>query len=185
MLKAQTSRRNVLKGAAAAGAATALSATGVVGPNLQTSMAQEDVRTAILAIPGVGQGSPTEADMQKVGELCLDKTNIAEGEFAGVNLRFLGLNNQGLHNFIFRAFLAPWQEYTGAEIEWIDLAQADYNARLQQSIATGTLDFDVCEMGAPTSLLTLIWLPRGQRKATPASSRCRQPGSRCRQSPSS
>jgi multiple sugar transport system substrate-binding protein len=29
------------------------------------------------------------------------------------------------------------------------LAQADYNARLQQSIATGTVDFDILEMGAP------------------------------------
>src|SRR5690606_34696667 len=32
---------------------------------------------------------------------------------------------------------------------WIDLAQADYNARLHQSCATGTVDFDVIEMGAP------------------------------------
>ena len=149
VVKMQTNRRNVLKGAAAIGAASALSATGVVGPSLQSAFAQDDIRTQIVAIPGVGKGSPTEADMQKVGELCLDKTNIAEGEFAGVNLRFLGLNNQGLHNFIFRAFLASWEEYTGASIEWIDLAQADYNARLQQSIATGTLDFDICEMGAP------------------------------------
>ena len=35
------------------------------------------------------------------------------------------------------------------EDQWIDLAQADYNARLQQSIATGTVDFDIIEMGAP------------------------------------
>ena len=61
----------------------------------------------------------------------------------------MGLNNQNLHNFLFRGFLQPWEEYTGAKITWIDLAQADYNAALQQSIATGTVDFDILEMGAP------------------------------------
>jgi multiple sugar transport system substrate-binding protein len=74
---------------------------------------------------------------------------VAEGEFAGVELTFMGLNNQNLHNFLFRGFLKPWEAYTGARINWIDLAQADYNARLQQSIATGTVDFDIIEMGAP------------------------------------
>ena len=61
----------------------------------------------------------------------------------------MGLNNQNLHNVLFRGFLKPWEAYTGAKISWIDLAQADYNARLQQSIATGTVDFDIIEMGAP------------------------------------
>jgi multiple sugar transport system substrate-binding protein len=61
----------------------------------------------------------------------------------------MGLNNQNLHNFLFRGFLTPWEAYTGAKIKWIDLAQGDYNARLQQSIATGTVDFDIIEMGAP------------------------------------
>ena len=74
---------------------------------------------------------------------------MQEGEFAGVELTFMGLNNQNQHNFLFRGFLKPWETYTGAKINWIDLAQADYNARLQQSIATGTVDFDVIEMGAP------------------------------------
>ena len=89
--------------------------------------------------------------MQKVGELCLGatKANVKEGEFAGVELTFMGLNNQNLHNVLFRGFLKPWEAYTGAKINWIDLAQADYNARLQQAIATGTVDFDVIEMGAP------------------------------------
>src|SRR4030067_489711 len=54
-----------------------------------------------------------------------------------------------LPTFLFRGFLNPWEAYTGAKINWIDLAQADYNARLQQSIATGTVDFDIIEMGAP------------------------------------
>ncbi len=96
-------------------------------------------------------GSPTDADWQKVGELALGGTRetVAEGEFAGVELTFMGLNNQNLHNFLFRGFLKPWEAYTGATINWIDLAQADYNARLQQSIATGTVDFDIVEMGAP------------------------------------
>ena len=102
-------------------------------------------------IPGVGKGSPTDADWQKVGELCLGatKANVKEGEFAGVELTFMGLNNQNLHNFLFRGFLKPWEAYTGAKINWIDLAQADYKPRLQQSIATGTVDFDIIEMGAP------------------------------------
>lgn len=77
------------------------------------------------------------------------QANVAEGEFAGVELTFMGLNNQNLHNFLFRGFLKPWEAYTGAKINWIDLAQADYNARLQQAIATGTVDFDIAEMGAP------------------------------------
>ncbi|MGH6916850.1 MAG: sugar ABC transporter substrate-binding protein, partial [Geminicoccaceae bacterium] len=74
---------------------------------------------------------------------------VAQGEFDGVALTFMGLNNPNLHNFLFRGFLKPWEEYTGARSSWIDLAQADYNARLQQSIATGTVDFDIVEMGAP------------------------------------
>jgi multiple sugar transport system substrate-binding protein len=99
----------------------------------------------------VGKGSPTDADWQKVGELCLEPTkqNVKPGEFKGVELTFMGLNNQNLHNFLFRGFLKPWEAYTGAKISWIDLAQADYNPRLQQAIATGTVDFDILEMGAP------------------------------------
>ena len=61
----------------------------------------------------------------------------------------MGLNNQNVHNVLFRGLSKAWADYTGATINWIDLAQADYNARLQQSIATGTVDFDVIEMGAP------------------------------------
>ncbi|MEZ4498860.1 MAG: ABC transporter substrate-binding protein [Thermomicrobiales bacterium] len=89
--------------------------------------------------------------MQKVGELCLEptKANVQPGEFAGVELTFMGLNNQNLHNIVFRALLASWVEYTGATINWIDLAQADHNPRLQQAIETGTVDFDILEMGAP------------------------------------
>lgn len=150
LVRAGATRRELLKGAASMAAVAAASA-GPLGALTRHASAQEDVRTQILQIPGVGKGSPTDADWQKVGELCLGatKASVAEGEFAGVELTFMGLNNQNLHNFLFRGFLKPWEAYTGAKISWIDLAQADYNARLQQSIATGTVDFDIIEMGAP------------------------------------
>lgn len=144
------SRRALLKGTAAVSAAAA---TGSIGMTAKptSAFAADDVRKAIVQIPGVGKGSPTDADWQKVGELCLGatKANVKEGEFKGVQLTFMGLNNQNLHNLLFRGFLKPWEAYTGAKINWIDLAQADYNARLQQTIATGTVDFDILEMGAP------------------------------------
>lgn len=137
-------RRQMLKGSAALGAAAMMPAGAMADGH-------GNVRADILKIPGVGMGSPTDGDWQKVGELCLGgtKERVAEGEFEGVELTFMGLNNQNLHNFLFRGFLKPWEAYTGAKINWIDLAQADYNARLQQSIATGTVDFDIIEMGAP------------------------------------
>ena len=145
----QLSRRSILKGAAGA-SALALGAGGVLGAGTLPAAA-DDLRAQILQIPGVGKGQPTDADFQKVGELCLSatKASIKEGEFKGVELSFMGLNNQNLHNVLFRGFLKPWEAYTGAKITWIDLAQADYNPRLQQAIATGTVDFDIVEMGAP------------------------------------
>jgi multiple sugar transport system substrate-binding protein len=137
-------RRQMLKSSAALGAVAMM-------PKTALAAAHSNVRAEILKIPGVGAGSPTDSDWQKVGELCLGATkdNVAEGEFEGVELTFMGLNNQNLHNFLFRGFLKSWEAYTGAKINWVDLAQADYNARLQQSIATGTVDFDIVEMGAP------------------------------------
>lgn len=142
------SRRSMLKGAAGA---AAMAAVGTPAFNVSTAFAQDDLRAAILKIPGVGKGQPTDADWQKVGEMCLapTKANVQEGEFKGVELSFMGLNNQNVHNVLFRGLSKAWADYTGATINWIDLAQADYNARLQQSIATGTVDFDVIEMGAP------------------------------------
>ena len=141
-------RRTVLKGAASA---AALGSAGALGAFSERALAQDNLRAQILQIPGVGKGAPTDADWQKVGELCLGptKANVKEGEFKGVELSFMGLNNQNLHNLLFRGFLKPWEAYTGAKISWIDLAQADYNPRLQQAIATGTVDFDILEMGAP------------------------------------
>lgn len=146
IMRAQMNRRSMLKGAASVGA---LAALGGAAP--ATAGGHSNLRAEILKIPGVGMGSPTDADWQKVGEMCLGPTKerVAEGEFDGVELTFMGLNNQNLHNFLFRGFLKPWEAYTGAKINWIDLAQADYNPRLQQAIATGTVDFDIIEMGAP------------------------------------
>ena len=147
-LTSDLTRRGVLKGAASVGALSMVAGLpGFVSP----ALADDALRQKILAIPGVGKGSPTDADWQKVGELCLGatKASVKEGEFKGVELTFMGLNNQNLHNLLFRGFLTSWEKYTGAKINWIDLAQADYNPRLQQAIATGTVDFDIIEMGAP------------------------------------
>jgi len=150
LLGMQTDRRSLLKGAAGV---AALSATGGMGSAAVSgsALAADSLRASILKIPGVGKGSPGDAEWQKVGEMCLEatKANVKPGEFKGVELNFMGLNNQNLHNMLFRGFLKPWEAYTGAKINWIDLAQADYNARLQQSIATKTVDFDILEMGAP------------------------------------
>ena len=150
IVKAGLTRRGLLKGAASLGGLAALGGLGV-GAGSGPALAADDLRAQILAIPGVGKGSPTDEHWQKVGEMTLGatKASVKEGEFAGVELNFLGLNNQNQHNVLFRGFLKAWEAYTGAKINWIDLAQADYNARLQQSIATGTVDFDVIEMGAP------------------------------------
>jgi multiple sugar transport system substrate-binding protein len=148
ILRSGLTRRGVLKGAAATGS---LAAMGGLVPGMASAEAHGEVRAAILKIPGVGAGSPTDADWQMVGEMCLGgtKANVAEGEFAGVELTFFGINNNGLHNILFRGLLKGWETYTGAKINWIDQAQADYNPRLQQAIATGTVDFDILAMGAP------------------------------------
>ena len=150
-LKHGMNRRSFVKAAASAGAIAAMSgglssvATSVFADS------NSELRKAILKIPGVGAGSPGDAEFQKVGEMCLGgtKERVAEGEFAGVELNFMGLDSFNLHNMLHRGFLKPWEKYTGAKINWIDLAQADYNARLQQSIATGTVDFDILQAGAP------------------------------------
>jgi multiple sugar transport system substrate-binding protein len=145
--KAITRRSGLLRAAAIGAAAMLL--VGALPASAQDDEAA--LRAQLLQIPGVGMGSPTDADWQKVGELTLGptKANMAEGECAGVNLTFIGLNNQNLHNFLFRGFLKPWEDYTGATIEWIDLAQADYNGYIQQAKATDTVNWDIMEMGAP------------------------------------
>ena len=147
--KSKASRRTFLKGAAGAGAVAAMS--GGLSSVATNAFGASDLRSAILKIPGVGVGSPGDADWQKVGEMCLGgtKERVKEGEFNGVEISFLGLDSLNLHNMLHRGFLKPWEKYTGAKIKCIDLAQAEYNARLQQSIATGTVDFDIVQSGAP------------------------------------
>ena len=68
LMAMQASRRSMLKGAAALGTSMALG--GV--PGLAT--ASNGLRADILKIPGVGQGSPGDAEWQKVGEMCLGGT---------------------------------------------------------------------------------------------------------------
>src|SRR5262245_24975150 len=96
----RVSRRRFLKAAGSVAAVGA--ATSTIGTLASPAMAQGDLRKQILQIPGVDKGSPTDADWQKVGELCLGptKANVAAGEFKGVELTFMGLNNQNLHNFL-------------------------------------------------------------------------------------
>ena len=151
LMQLQASRRSVLKGAASAGAIAATSSGGVLGTASRALRAGQSSRRD-PEDPGRRRGvsPPMPTGRRSASSASAPtKANVAEGEFAGVELTFMGLNNQNLHNFLFRGFLKPWEAYTGAKINWIDLAQADYNPRLQQSIATGTVDFDIVEMGAP------------------------------------
>ena len=87
-VRSKLSRRRLLQGATALGGLAALS-----GLSALPARAQDNLRAQILAIPGVGKGSPTDEHWQKVGEMCLGatKANVAEGEFAGVELTFMGL----------------------------------------------------------------------------------------------
>src|SRR6185436_15990439 len=89
LVRAGATRRDWLKGAASAATLAAASAS-TLGILTRHASAQDNLRAEILKIPGVGKGSPTDADWQKVGELCLGATkkNVAEGEFAGVELTF-------------------------------------------------------------------------------------------------
>jgi len=148
ILRQSANRRSVIK--AATGAAAGLYAWGIPGKSYQRALAQESVIQQILAIPGAG-AQPTESDMQRVGELVLEptKANVQPGEFQGQQLTFLGLNNGGVHNLVFRPLSEAGQEYTGVQIEWIDLPQNEVFARVQQSIVSDTIDFDVLEGGAP------------------------------------
>src|SRR5690242_12622083 len=91
LMALQAGRRKFLQGAVALAGATALSGS-FMGRAFAAEMSADEkaLRQQILAIPGVNKGSPTDADWQKVGELCLGptKANVAQGEFAGVELTF-------------------------------------------------------------------------------------------------
>ena len=109
----------------------------------QTLAAQTSVKDQILAIPGAGAGSPSESDIEKVGELCLNTTN--QGKFSGQKVVFQGLSNAGFHVNIFRPISRAWEEATGAEIEWIEVTQADSYPKMSQALASGNVEFDVLE----------------------------------------
>ncbi len=144
ILRRAVNRRTLVK--AATGAAAGMYAWGVPGKSYQRALAQDDVLTQILAIPGTG-AQPSEADMEEVGKLCLRSTK--QGAFTGQTVTFIGLNNTGYHNNIFRPMSRAWEEYTGATIQWIDVPQAEIFAKVQQGIATGEVEFDLLEGGAP------------------------------------
>jgi multiple sugar transport system substrate-binding protein len=143
-LRRRANRRTIVK--AASGAAAAFCATGVLGKSYQRALAQESVKDQILKIPGANQ-QPTDSDMEKVGELCLKTQN--KDKFKGQTVTFIGLNNTGFHNNIFRPLSKAWEEATGAKIEWIDVPQDQVFSKVQQGIASGTVEFDVMEGGGP------------------------------------
>lgn len=130
----------------AATGAVGLYSLGLPGKSYHRALAQDDVLSQILAIPGAGI-QPTEADMEKVGELCLRSTK--QGAFAGQTVTFIGLNNASAHNNIFRPLSRAWEEFTGATIQWIDVPQAEIFSKVQQGAATGEIEFDLLEGGAP------------------------------------
>jgi multiple sugar transport system substrate-binding protein len=136
----RASRRTVLK--SATGGAAAMCASGLLGKSYQRATAQDDIRTQILQIPGEGI-PPTDADMERVGELCLTTEN--QGRFEGQTVRFQGLSNATFHNNVFRPLSRAWEEATGATIEWIDVTQADSYPKMAEAISSNAVDFDVLE----------------------------------------
>jgi len=140
VLRRKVDRRSALKGA---GAAAAMSAWGLRSASTRKALAQESVKDQILAIPGPGEGSPSESDIERVGELCLNTDK--QGAFAGQKVVFQGLSNAGFHVNVFRPICRAWEEATGAEIEWIEVTQADSYPKMSQALASGNVEFDVLE----------------------------------------
>ena len=97
IVSAQMSRRKMLKGSASLGAVAAMGGLG----GAASAGAHGGVRAEIMKIPGVGMGSPGDPEWQKVGELCMGpvKERVAEGEFKGVELTFMGLNKPEFAQF--------------------------------------------------------------------------------------
>ena len=141
VLRNRANRRTVVK--AATGTAAAMSVWGLGGKSYQRALAQESVKDQILAIPGSGAGSPSEADMERVGELCL--TTDKQGQFEGQTVVFQGLSNAGFHVNVFRPLARAWEEATGATVEWIEVTQADSYPKMSQALASGNVEFDVLE----------------------------------------
>ena len=82
-----------------------------------------------------------------MGELCLRSTK--RGGFSGQTVTFIGLNNAGYHNNLFRPLSRAWEEFTGATIQWVDVPQEEMFSRIQQGVAAGEVEFDIMEGGAP------------------------------------
>jgi multiple sugar transport system substrate-binding protein len=139
--RARANRRTVIK--SATGAAAAFGAAGVLGKSYQRALAQDSVKDQILAIPGQGAGAPSESDMERVGELVLRTQN--KDKFKGQKVVFQGLSNAGFHVNVFRPLSRAWEEATGAQIEWIEVTQADSYPKASQSMQTGNIEFDVLE----------------------------------------
>lgn len=139
--------------------ATALGVAAALTVGAMPALAQDDVdyelRQQMLAIPGIGAGQPTDVHWQQVGELALGPTKaiLEEGECSALqgdnSISFMGLNNANLHNVVFRGLIKPWQDYSGANINWIDLSQRDYGGFLSLAIAADQVNWDIMEMGAP------------------------------------
>jgi multiple sugar transport system substrate-binding protein len=140
ILRSRVNRRSVLK--SATGAAAGMYAFGVAGKSYRRALAQDSVADQILAVPGAG-GSPTDADMERVGELVLRTQN--KDKFKGQTVRFQGLSNANAHVNVFRPLSKAWEEATGATVEWIEVTQADSYPKMSQALASGTVDFDVLE----------------------------------------
>ncbi|MDQ3525669.1 MAG: extracellular solute-binding protein [Chloroflexota bacterium] len=140
VFRRRVNRRSALKGA---GAAAALSAWGLRSSGSKRAFAQDSVKDQILAIPGPGQGSPSESDIERVGELVLNTDK--QGAFEGQTVVFQGLSNAGFHVNVFRPLARAWEEATGARVEWIEVTQADSYPRMSQGLASGNVEFDVLE----------------------------------------
>jgi len=102
----------------------ALAATSSLAPGLSSvARAQSgSLRAEILKIPGVGMGSPTDADWQKVGELCLGGlTNPERVADYGLALRIAGLLQ--FVSFAVNAIVAPRFAVLYAEGRLAELAR--------------------------------------------------------------
>ncbi len=138
----RSTRRAVMKAAGAAAASSLVVGTPLLG----RARAQGSVKNQILAIPGPGAGPPTEADMERVGEHCLNTDR--QGAFAGQTITFQGPRDPNFWITVFRPLSRAWEEATGAQIEWIEIDPAEAYSTMSRSLATGEVGFDVIQASA-------------------------------------
>jgi multiple sugar transport system substrate-binding protein len=139
------SRRQILRSAAGAGAAL------VAGAGLQKVARSEEVTPAGFdgsLFPKVTVSAPSDSDWRSVGERCLRRRPDEANAFKDITLRFMGLQEKNRHTELFRALLESWRAYTGATIEWVDLSQGEYTAKLQKTLREKATDVDLLEMSA-------------------------------------